>query len=103
MPDTQKRGMLNIKKVKGSPYSIIAKFHYMDPTGPDRTVPDQTKSAHFVWYWLNSTTRARPDPTGPARTFFAGRVSEKLLWVRAGLRQSPCGSGRVQSGPCSGI
>jgi len=50
MPDTQKRGMLNIKKVKGSPYSIIAKFHYMDPTGPDGTGPDQTKSAHFVWF-----------------------------------------------------
>ena len=38
-------------------------------------------------------------PTGPARTFFAARVSEKLRWVRAGLRQSPCESARVQSGP----
>ena len=34
------------------------------------------------------------DPTGPARTLFAARVSEKLRRVRAGLRQSPCGSGR---------
>ena len=35
-------------------------------------------------------------PTGPARTLFAARVSEKLRWVRAGLRQSPCGSARVR-------
>ena len=27
---------------------------------------------------------------------FATRVSEKLRWVRAGLRQSPCGSGRAR-------
>ena len=27
---------------------IIAKFHYTGPTGPDRTGPDQTKSADFV-------------------------------------------------------
>ena len=32
------------------------------------------------------------DPTGPARTFFVA----KLRWVRAGRRQSPCGSGRVR-------
>jgi len=54
---------------------IIAKFHYTGPTGPDRTCTD----------------------------FFATRVSEKLRWVRAGVRQSPCGSARVRSGPCSGI
>jgi len=35
---------------------VIAKFHYTDPT------------------------RTRPDPTGPARTFFGA----KLRWVRAG-------------------
>jgi len=35
---------------------LIAKFHYTDPT------------------------RTRPDPHGPARTFFAA----KLRWVRAG-------------------
>ena len=34
--------------------------------------------------------------TGPARTFFAARVSDKLRWVRAGLRQSPRGSGRAR-------
>jgi len=39
---------------------IIAKFHYTDPTGPDRTRTD----------------------------FFAARVSEKLRWVRAGPRGS---------------
>jgi len=36
--------------------AVIAKFHYTDPT------------------------RTRPDPHGPARTFFA----VKLRWVRAG-------------------
>ena len=46
---------------------LIAKFHYTDPTGPDRTRTD----------------------------FFAA----KLRWVRAGLRQSPCGSVRVRAGP----
>jgi len=81
-------------------FHVIAKFHYTDPTGPNRTGPDQTKSAHVVGYELNPTTRARPDPTGPARTwtrtdFFAA----KLRWVRAGLRQSPCGSVRVRAGP----
>ena len=50
---------------------LIAKFHYTGPTGPDRT----------------------------RTAFFAAWVSEKLRWVRAGLRQSPCGSGRVRSGP----
>ena len=45
---------------------VRAKFHYTDPTGPDRTRTD----------------------------FFAA----KLRWVRAGLRQSPCGSVRVRAG-----
>jgi len=27
---------------------LKAKFHYTGPTGPDRTGPDQTKSADFV-------------------------------------------------------
>jgi len=45
-------------------YRVKAKFHYTDSTGPDRTGPDQTKSAHFVGDRLNSTTRARPDPHG---------------------------------------
>ena len=38
-------------------------------------------------------------PTGPARTFFAARVSEKLRWVRAvsdKVRAGPCGSGRAR-------
>ena len=48
--------------------AVIAKFHYTGPTGPARTRTD----------------------------FFAARVSEKLRWVRAGVRQSPCGSGRVR-------
>ena len=53
----------------------IAKFHYTGPTGPDRTRTD----------------------------FFAVRVSEKLRWVRAGLRQSPCGSVRVRAGPVGSV
>ena len=47
---------------------VIAKFHYTDPTGHARTRTD----------------------------FFAIRISEKLRWVRAGLRQSPCGSSRAR-------
>jgi len=47
---------------------LIAKCHYTGPTEPDRTRTD----------------------------FFAAQVSEKLRWVRAGLRQSPCGSGRAR-------
>ena len=39
--------------------AIIAKLHHTGPTGPDRTGPDQTKSAHFVGDRLNSTTRVR--------------------------------------------
>jgi len=82
--------------------ALIAKFHYMDPTGPDRTGPDQTKSAHFVADRLNSTTRARPDPTGPARTFCSPGLRETPLGpcgsptksVR--VRASPRGSGRAR-------
>ena len=77
----------------------IAKFHYTDPTGPDRTGPDQTKSAHFVGDRLNSTTQTRPDPHGlflrpgsPRNSVGSVRVSDK---VRAG----PCGSARVRVGP----
>ena len=89
-------------KVVHKPCLFIAKFHNTGPTGPDWTGPDQTKSAHCVGDMLNSTTRARPDATELARTrtkFFAARVSEKLRWVRAGLRQSPCGSVQVRAGP----
>ena len=74
-------------KVAKKPCFFIAKFHYTDPT--------RTKSAHIVGDELNSTTRTRhgptrtrPDPRGPARTFFAA----KLRWPV-----------RVRSGPCSGI
>ena len=49
--------------------------------------------------WLNSTTRARPDPTGPARTFLRPGSPRNSVRVRAG----PRGSGRVRSGRCSGI
>jgi len=74
---------------------LIAKFHYTGPTGPDPTKQTlRTLSAK-----LSATTGARQDPTGPTRTFFAARVSEKLRLVPAGLRQSPCGSVRVREGP----
>jgi len=80
-------------KGKGSPYSIIAKFHYTDPTrtrhGPD---PTRTKSAHIVGDELNSTTRTRPDPHG----LFCGETP-------LGPCGSPTKSARVRSGPCSGI
>ena len=77
---------------------FLAKFHYTDATGPDRTGPDQTKSAHVVGYELNSTTRARPDPTGPDRTrtdphgLFCGETP-------LGPCGSPTKSVRVRSGP----
>jgi len=84
--------------------SVIAKFHYTartDPTRPDRTRPDKVRALYRTQAKFHCT-----GPTGPARTradFFAARVSEKLRWVRAGLRQSPSGSARVRSGPCSRI
>jgi len=87
-------------------YTVIAKFHYTGPTGPDRTGPNQTKSAHFVGDRLNSTTRAQPDPTGPARTFLrpgSPRNSVGSVRVSNKVRAGPCGSARVRSGPCSGI
>ena len=56
-------------------YSHKAKFHYTGPTRPARTRTD------FVG-----------DPHGP------NGVSR-----RPGPHKSPCGSGRVRSGPCSGI
>jgi len=55
-------------RVKSNKCLLIAKFNYTDPTGPARTL---------------SATRT---------DFFAA----KLRWVRAGRRQSPCGSGRVR-------
>ena len=45
---------------------------------------------------LNKAKFHYTGPTGPARIFFAARVSEKLRWVRAGHRLSPCGSGRAR-------
>ena len=74
---------------------VIANFHYTGPTGPDGTGPDQTKSAHFVGDRLNSTTRARPDPHGPARTFFGPGLRETPL----GQCGSPTKSVRVRAGP----
>jgi len=53
---------------------IIAKFHYTDPTGPDRT---------------------RADPHGPERP---GSPRNSV-----GPCGSPTKSARVRSGPCSGI
>ena len=49
--------------------SVIAIFHYTGPTGPDRTRTD---------FFLR--------PGSPRNS----------VWARAGLRQSPCGSGRAR-------
>jgi len=71
---------------------VIAKFHYTDPTrtrhGPD---PTRTKSAHIVGDELNSTTRTRPDPYGPARTFLR-RNSVGSVRVADKVRAGPVGS-----------
>jgi len=47
---------------------------------------------------LNSTTRARPGPTGPAQTFLLGPCGSPTNAVR--VRVGPRRSGLVQSGPC---
>ena len=57
------------------PCLIIAKFHYTDPTGPDRTRTD----------------------------FFLRRNSVGSVRVSDKVRAGPFGSARVRSGPCSGI
>jgi len=76
---------------------LIAKFHNTGPTEPDRTGPDQTKSAHFVGDRLNSTTRARPDPTGPARTFLRlGSPRNSVGSVRVSDKVGAVGSHRAR-------
>jgi len=65
---------MGVRKLKLVPQLLIAKFNYTGPTGPD-----QTKSADFVG-----------DP---------GLRPGSREKVRAGT----CASGRVRSGPCSGI
>ena len=55
---------------------------------------------------LNSTTRARPDPRGPARTLSETRTDPTEFLGDPGrkkVRAGPCGSVGVRSGPCSGI
>ena len=82
--------------------SVIAKFHYTGPNGPDPTRPDRTRPDKVRALYRRQAKFHCTGPTGPARTradFFAARISEKLRWVRAGLRQSPSGSARVRSGP----
>ena len=72
--DDARRRVVETVTTHRSPGRVIAKFHYTGPTGPART---------------------RTDPNDPD-------LRETPL-VRAGLRQSPRGSVRVRSGPCSGI
>jgi len=53
----------------------------------------------FVAYKLNSTTRARPDPTGPARTrtdFVGDPHGPNGVSRRLGPQKSPFGSGRAR-------
>jgi len=93
-------GHHGLKVRNNNNYYIIAKFHYTDPTGPDRTRPDKVRGlclvlAKFHYTGPNGPARTRTDPNDPD-------LRETPL-VRAGLRQSPCGSARVRSGPCSGI
>ena len=49
---------------------------------------------------LHRPDRTRPDPHG---LFLRPGSQLRWVWVRAGLRQSSCGSARVRSGLCSGI
>ena len=42
-------------------------------------------------------------PTGPARTSSETRTDPREFLGDPGRKRSPCGSGRVRSGPCSGI
>ena len=68
-------------------WSVIAKFHYTDPTqtGPDTDEVRAHCRRRAKFHYTDTDTdptRTRPDPHGPARTFFAA----KLRWVRAG----PC-------------
>ena len=92
-------------KVVQKPCLFIAKFHYTDPRGPERTGPDQTKSAHIVGVELNCTTRARPDPTGPAqtRTDPHGPNGPARTLSETSTDQRSFSEIRVRSGPSSGI
>jgi len=75
---------------------FIAKFHYTDTdTGPTRT-----KSAHVVWYELNSTTRARhgPDRDRDTDTDFLWRNSVGSVRVRFAAKKVRV---RVRVGPVS--
>ena len=54
---------------------------------------------HWVLYRLNSTTRARPDPTGPARTLSETRADPTEFLgdpSRKKVRAGPVGSGRAR-------
>jgi len=76
--------------------SIIAKFHYTDPTGEDRTRPDKVRGLCLVLAKFHYT-----GSTGPARTCADPNDPDlrETPLVRVGLRQSPCGSAPVRAGP----
>ena len=63
----------------------VVSAHFRSPHSSRDSRDSRLQSADGDELRLNSTTWARPHPTGPARTFFAARVSEKLRWVRVGL------------------
>jgi len=68
---------------------FIAKFHYTDPTRPDRTRPHKVRGLCLVL--------AKFHYTGPARSRTT-RISEKLRWsvrVSDKVRAGPRGSGRA--------
>ena len=69
------------------PFCMTRGLNSTTRTRPYRTRPDKVRARCRLRAKFHYT-----DPTGPARTFFAA----KLRWVRAGRRQSLCGSGRVR-------
>jgi len=81
------------------------------PSGTLSQTPDLENNYCFVIsirrnvLRLHSTTQARPDPRGPARTLTDSRgLFRETRAADPGLRQSlRTLSGRVRSGPCSGI
>ena len=46
--------------------------------------------------FINSTTRARPDQRGPARTLSETRTDPTEFLGDPGRKKSPCGSGRAR-------
>ena len=75
-----------LKSIGLSARRVLAKFHYTDTD----TDPTRKKSAHVVWYELNSTTRTRTRARhGHGHGLFCGETP-----------LGPCGSVSPQKSPC---